>query len=70
MPVMDGISATKEILRLQKEENLYKVPIIALTANSVAGDKENYLNIGMDNYLSKPIIFEELKNCIESYFTL
>ena len=70
MPIMDGISATKEILKLQKEENYYKIPIIALTANSVAGDKEKYLNIGMDNYLSKPIIFEELKKCIESYLTI
>ena len=60
MPILDGISATKEIIKLQKEKDYYKVPIVALTANSVAGDKEKYLDQGMDEYISKPIVFNEL----------
>ena len=39
------------------EKDYYSVPIIALTANSIAGDKERYLEEGMDDYLSKPLEF-------------
>lgn len=60
MPILDGISATKEIHKFQKEKDHYKVPIIALTANSVAGDKEKYLEQGMDGYIAKPIVFNDL----------
>ena len=67
MPILDGISATKEIIRLQKEKDYYKVPIVALTANSVSGDKEKYLQQGMDEYISKPIIFDELVAILNKY---
>ena len=65
MPIMDGITATKLIKDL--EEDNYKIPIIALTANSIAGDKEKYLAQGMDNYLSKPINVGKLKELISIY---
>lgn len=67
MPNLDGVSATKELLRLQREENLYKAYIIALTANSISGDREKYIDGGMDDYLSKPIEFEKLVNMIDKY---
>ncbi len=57
MPVMNGIDATKEILKFEKENNLKHTPIVALTANAVAGDKEKFLSEGMDDYIPKP--FEE-----------
>ncbi len=57
MPVMNGIDATKEILKFEKENDLKHTPIVALTANAVAGDKERFLNEGMDDYIPKP--FEE-----------
>ncbi len=67
MPLLDGIGATKEIIRLQEEENYFKTPIVALTANSIAGDKEKYLEIGMSDYLSKPIDFDSLTVILMKY---
>ena len=51
MPVMDGITATG-ILR-KKHDNL--PPIIGLSANAFEGDREKYMNMGMDEYLTKPV---------------
>ena len=55
MPKLDGIGATNALLKLEALHNLEHTPIIALTANAVKGDKERFLEVGMDNYLSKPI---------------
>ena len=60
MPILDGISAMKQIKILEQRVDTKKTPIVALTANSIAGDKERYLQEGMDGYLSKPIEFEKL----------
>ena len=65
MPIMDGVTATKIIKDLEKDN--YKIPIIALTANSIAGDKERYLSQGMNDYLSKPIEFNKLVNILDKY---
>ncbi|MFA9374354.1 MAG: ATP-binding protein [Poseidonibacter sp.] len=70
MPVLDGVNATKKILKLQKEENTYQVPIIALTANSIEGDKERYLYAGMNDYMAKPIKVDELNTMIQKYTNL
>ena len=53
MPEMDGIEATKKIRRLPGAVS--NVPIIAMTANAMKGDRERYLEAGMDDYVSKPI---------------
>ncbi|GGF45229.1 hypothetical protein GCM10011611_59600 [Aliidongia dinghuensis] len=53
MPNMDGLQATQEIRKLANGRG--RVPIIALTANAMAGDREHYIAAGMDDYLSKPL---------------
>lgn len=53
MPEMDGITATKRIREI--EDPSAQIPIIALTANAMKGDRELYLESGMDDYVSKPI---------------
>ncbi|WP_347986638.1 response regulator [Methylomonas sp. AM2-LC] len=64
MPVMDGFVATVEIRRQQKAGKLSPFPIIALTANVIEGDQQECLEIGMDDYLSKPFKIEALVNKI------
>ena len=66
MPIMDGIEATKKI-RNNINPNISKIPIVALTAHAIKGDRERFLSVGMDEYISKPIQGEELLNCIENF---
>ncbi len=66
MPVMDGVTAVKIIKTLDKTA----IPIIALTANTIKGDKEKYLSAGMDDYLSKPIIFKALVEVVHRYLNV
>jgi len=70
MPEMDGFEATKNIRQMEKDGKIVtskneRLPIIALTANAIKGDLEKCLEAGMDNYLSKPIEFDQLINTIE-----
>jgi len=62
LPIMDGCEATRRI-----KKNHKKIPIIAQTAYALEGDKERILNAGCDDYLSKPIRFEELLSTIDKY---
>jgi CheY-like chemotaxis protein len=54
MPVLDGYLATGVIRQLEKQKGTY-TPIIAMTAYALKGDRENCLESGMDDYISKPI---------------
>jgi CheY-like chemotaxis protein/HPt (histidine-containing phosphotransfer) domain-containing protein len=55
MPVLDGLATTRAIRRGEGGEQHVKVPIVAMTANAMQGDRENSLAAGMDDYLTKPI---------------
>ena len=61
MPNMNGIEATKQIRALKDIE---QIPIIAVTANALKGDKEKFIEAGMDDYLPKPIDAKDLQNII------
>jgi signal transduction histidine kinase/CheY-like chemotaxis protein len=60
MPVLDGMEATQEILDYEEDFNKSHVPIIALTANALKGDRERFLDIGMDEYTTKPLVRTEI----------
>jgi signal transduction histidine kinase/CheY-like chemotaxis protein len=67
MPEMDGYEATKRIRQLESSTNLH-VPIVALTANAMEGDRDRCLQAGMDTYLSKPLNRDLLMKTLSSYF--
>jgi len=68
MPVMGGMEATAKILSYERMENKKHIPIVALTANALSGDKAKYLGAGMDDYLSKPIKLDALQSLFLAYF--
>jgi CheY-like chemotaxis protein len=63
MPEMDGVEATTIIRDRLGDDRPW---IIALTANALQGDRERYLGVGMDDYLSKPIRVEELAQALSN----
>lgn len=69
MPNLTGLEATKEILAYEFQDDLDHTPIVALTANAIAGDKERFLESGMDDYLSKPINKDALEDILAKYLT-
>ncbi len=69
MPVMDGLEATRQIRDGHSGSLNPAVTIVALTAHAMAGDKERCLNMGMDDYLAKPIKAAELQEVISRWLT-
>jgi len=63
MPELDGVQATRRIRELEGPER--RIPIIALTANAMKGDREKFLAAGMTDYLSKPIHIKSLIRALE-----
>ncbi len=69
MPVMNGLEATIEIRKLEQQLDVeHRVPIIAITAFAFEHDKQNCLDAGMDDYLTKPYRPQELIDRIKIYF--
>ncbi len=66
MPIMDGLEATR-LIRLRETQTGRRVPIVALTANAMEGDRERCIGAGMDEYLTKPVRAEGLAEVIVRY---
>ena len=68
MPVLDGYGATRRWREIEEERKLdHRLPIIAMTANAMAGDRQKCLDAGMDDYLAKPVTRGDLERCIERW---
>jgi CheY-like chemotaxis protein len=68
MPEMDGFVATQEIRKREASSKLSgHLPIIALTANALKGDREHCLEVGMDDYLSKPLEVGALRTVLSKH---
>ena len=66
MPVMDGFEATAEI-RKREASGKTHIPIIAMTANAMTGDKEHCLEAGMDDFVSKPVTMDTLRTALKRW---
>ncbi|MBE9563509.1 MAG: response regulator, partial [Proteobacteria bacterium] len=67
MPELDGYAASKKIRKYEKQNNKKPVPIIAFTADVMPSTQENCLEAGMDDYLTKPIILDELEKKLNKW---
>ncbi len=65
MPVMDGIQALRHIREREKKENKgTHMPVVAMTANALKGDRETYIEAGMDDYIAKPLTMNSVNDII------
>ncbi len=67
MPNMDGVEATEQIRNSTSAEINSEIPIIAMTAHAMKGDREKLLEAGMNDYIAKPINIEEFSNVLSKY---
>ena len=65
MPILDGVSATKEI-----REAGFTTPVVAMTANALKGDAEEYLRKGLDDYISKPVDRQQLSASLRKWLNV
>jgi signal transduction histidine kinase/ActR/RegA family two-component response regulator len=70
MPVMDGYETTKHIRGFEKVKGAAPVPIIAMTAHAMKGDREKCLGVGMDDYIAKPFNPHQLQAILSKYLQI
>jgi signal transduction histidine kinase/CheY-like chemotaxis protein len=70
MPQMDGFEMTREIRRLEQAEGRKRTPIVAVTANALAGEEERCRAAGMDGYIAKPVNIARLRDTIGRWIRL
>jgi PAS domain S-box-containing protein len=67
MPVLDGLQTTARLREFETRKGLSPTPIVAMTAHAMQGDRERFLAAGMDEYLSKPIQYEQLEEVLSRF---
>lgn len=67
MPIMDGLAATQLIRDIEEEKNLKRLPIIAVTARAMFGDKERILEAKLDDYIAKPYNLNDVVETLNRY---
>ncbi|MBP5779489.1 MAG: response regulator, partial [Campylobacter sp.] len=67
MPVMDGVESTKQIKQYETENGLKHIPIVAVTANALKGDREKFMGAGLDEYCTKPIKKDILATMLDHF---
>ena len=65
---LPGIDGLEVVARVKADPELCKIPVIALTASAMRGDRERFLEAGCDDYLSKPIQVQELINKVTDHY--
>jgi len=69
MPVLDGLEATQEILDFEEDYDQHHIPIIALTANALKGDRERFMAAGMDEYTTKPLVRSDIISLLNNFLS-
>lgn len=69
MPFLDGMEATNAILEYEEEYNQPHIPIVALTANALKGDREKFLGSGLDEYTTKPLVRSEIISLLNHFLS-
>jgi CheY-like chemotaxis protein len=67
MPLLDGYETTRRLREREKEAGDDRVPVIALTANTMSGDRDRCMEAGMDDFIGKPIRAGELVEKLERW---
>lgn len=69
MPFLDGVEATKEIIEYEEDYNQPHIPIIALTANALKGDRDKFLAAGLDEYTTKPLVRKDIISLLNHFLS-
>ncbi len=67
MPIMDGLTATRRLRAIELSQNIARVPVIALTASVLPGDREACEAAGMDGFVAKPFSFDDLATILDRW---